>query len=202
MFIKFFYIFTSYFCGSVPFAYIYSKIINNVDIRTVGSGNSGTTNVFRCVGKKAGIITFVCDVLKGFVPVYFSIIFYDSFYFSAIVSIVVILGHVFTIFLNFNGGKGVATAIGVFLAIIPSFLVLFFGFFVFFLIFFITRYISLSSVCLFFSIPIVLYFFKYEMKYEVFSFIVFILIAFKHKVNFVRIKNGTEQKFIIYKKTL
>jgi glycerol-3-phosphate acyltransferase PlsY len=202
MFIKFFYISISYFCGSIPFAYIFSKIINNVDIRTIGSGNSGTTNVLRCVGKKAGIMTFACDVLKGFIPVYFSIIFYDSFCFSSIISIIVILGHMFPIFLNFNGGKGVATAIGVFLAIIPSFFVLFFGFIVFFIVFVVTKYVSVSSVCLFFSIPIILYFFKYGMKYEIFSFVVFILIVFKHRINFIRIKNGNEQKFKIYKKTL
>jgi glycerol-3-phosphate acyltransferase PlsY len=78
---------------------------------------------------------------------------------------------------------------------------LFFGFIVFFIVFVVTKYVSVSSVCLFFSIPIILFFFKYGMEYEIFSFVVFILIVFKHRTNFIKIKNGNEQKFKIYKKT-
>ena len=123
------YLIFSYILGSISFAWIIAKVFKNIDIRKYGSKNPGATNVYRTISKPLGVITLILDVLKGFIPVYFVPYFWNLntdkgivvsvVYYTIIVALLVILGHVFSIFLNFKGGKGVAVGLGVFLAINP-----------------------------------------------------------------------------------
>jgi glycerol-3-phosphate acyltransferase PlsY len=198
MLIKILYIIFAYLCGCVPFAYIFAKIIGKVDIRNVGSGNPGTTNVLRSVGKGAAVATFVADILKGFVPVYFAKLIYGSSYLMLIaIAASAMAGHMFTIFLNFKGGKGVATGLGVFLAIMPLPSIIAFG--IFGLVFIFSGYVALGSIFSALSLPIVSYFLGYNIKVVIFSFAVAMLIVYKHKANIKRLKEGSENRFKIFK---
>ncbi|MDR3330936.1 MAG: glycerol-3-phosphate 1-O-acyltransferase PlsY [Endomicrobium sp.] len=194
------YIIFAYLCGSIPSAYIIARLIGKVDIRTVGSGNPGATNVFRMVGKCAGIVTFISDSLKGFLPVYFVKVLmmdYPPFY-SVVVAAVVVIGHVFTVFLKFKGGKGVATGLGVFLALMfwPSVI----AFAVFVLIFVFSGYVSLASICAVVSLPFISYILGYPVECIIFSFVVAGLIIYNHRTNIKRLKNSSENKFEIFKR--
>jgi glycerol-3-phosphate acyltransferase PlsY len=198
MLIKFLYLVFAYLCGSIPFAYIVTKIVKNVDIRKIGSGNPGTTNVFRTIGKNTGIVVFVFDTLKGFVPVFFAMFIDNSFFYSVAVSVVVIVGHMFTIFLNFKGGKGVATGFGVFLALM--FLPCFVAFTVFGLVFLFSGYVALGSIAAAVTLPLAVYFTGYWLEPIIFSFVVAMFIIYKHKANIIRLKNGSESRFKILKR--
>ena len=110
----------SYLIGSIPTGYLIAKQVMHIDIRQHGSGNPGAANVYRIVGKWAGISTFLVDAIKGFVPVLLARHFCPDIYVIAIVcGVVAILGHMWTIYLKFRGGKGVATSAGVFFALAP-----------------------------------------------------------------------------------
>lgn len=199
MLIKVLYIILTYLCGSIPFAYIIAKVVGKIDIRTVGSGNPGATNVLRSVGKGAGIATFAADILKGFIPVHFAII-YDDFSYSVVIAVVIaaIAGHMFTIFLNFRGGKGVATGLGVFLALMPWPSIIAFG--IFGLVFIFSGYIALGSICSALSLPLTSYFLRYSVGHIILSSAVAILIVYKHKMNIKRLKEGSESRFKIFKR--
>jgi glycerol-3-phosphate acyltransferase PlsY len=198
MLIEILYIVFAYLCGSVPFAYIIAKRVGNIDIRNVGSGNPGATNVFRTVGKGAGIATFIADTLKGFIPVSSAIFINDSFSYSAAVAIAVIVGHTATIFLNFKGGKGAATGLGVFLALMP--LPSLAAFAVFGLVFILSGYVALGSICAALSLPLAAYFSGYSMEPMIFAFAVAGLVINKHKTNIKRLKEGTENRFKLFKR--
>jgi glycerol-3-phosphate acyltransferase PlsY len=199
MLVKILYIIFAYLCGSIPFAYIFAKIIGKVDIRNVGSGNPGTTNVLRSVGKGAAVATFAADILKGFVPVYFAKRIYGPSYLMPIaVAICAMVGHIFTIFLNFKGGKGVATGLGVFLAIMPLPSIIAFG--IFGLVFIFSGYVALGSICSALSLPLASYFLGCNIKAVIFSFAVAMLIVYKHKANIKRLKEGSENRFKIFKR--
>ncbi|GHT63849.1 glycerol-3-phosphate acyltransferase [Endomicrobiia bacterium] len=192
------YIIFTYLCGSIPFAYIIAKLVGKVDIRTVGSGNPGATNVLRSIGKGAGIATFAADTLKGFIPVHFAIIY--NFPYSMVIAVVIaaVAGHMFTIFLNFKGGKGVATGLGVFLALMPWPSIIAFG--IFGLVFIFSGYIGLGSICSALSLPLASYFLEYDVWDIILSSTVAILIVYKHKTNIKRLKEGSESRFKIFKR--
>ncbi len=198
MLIKILYIIFAYFCGAIPFAYIVAKVFAGVDIRTVGSGNPGATNVFRTVGKGGGAVTFIADMLKGFIPVYFAIMIDNSFSYSVAVSVAALLGHIFTIFLKFKGGKGVATGCGIFLALMPMPTVIAFSVFV--IVFLFSGYVALGSIIAAISLPMASFFTGYGTDAIIFAFAIAGLIIYKHKTNIRRLKAGTENKFIIFKK--
>ena len=198
MLTKIIYIIFAYFCGAIPFAYIISKISAGVDIRTVGSGNPGATNVFRTVGKGAGIATFAVDMLKGFIPVYFAIMIDSSFSYSVAVSVAALIGHMFTVFLKFKGGKGVATGCGIFLALMPMPTLI--AFLIFVIIFLLSGYVALGSVFAAVSLPLVSYFTGYGADAIIFAFAISVLIIYKHRTNIKRLRAGTENKFVIFKK--
>jgi glycerol-3-phosphate acyltransferase PlsY len=189
---KFLYLVFAYLCGSIPFAYIVAKVVKKIDIRKAGSGNPGATNVFRLVGKGAGIAVFVFDTLKGFIPVFFVTLIDNSFSYYVAVAAVAIIGHMFTIFLNFKGGKGVATGFGVFLVLMP--LPCFVAFTVFGLAFLLSGYVALGSIIATVTLPLVAYFVGYGLKFIIFSFAAAMLIIYKHKANIMRLKNGIENR--------
>ncbi|MDR0978233.1 MAG: glycerol-3-phosphate 1-O-acyltransferase PlsY [Endomicrobium sp.] len=199
MLIKFLYLIFTYLCGSVPFAYIITKAVKKVDIRKVGSGNPGSTNVFRTVGAGTGFIVFFLDTLKGFIPVYCFSMFIDySFLYSLAVAASAVVGHMFSVFLNFKGGKGVATGLGAFSALMP--LPCLISFTVFGLVFLFSGYVALGSIIAAVSLPLSVCFSGYRIEAVLFSFAASSLIIYKHKANIERLRNGTENRFKIFKR--
>ena len=182
----------SYLLGSIPFGLIITKIFLGKDIRKVGSGNIGTTNVLRTGKKSLAAATLLFDVLKG----YFSILitynyFNDLIYLSALICFI---GHIFPIWLKFKGGKGVATYLGVILGISLN-LGIVFGV-TWIVIALIFRYSSLSSILGSMSVWIYSISFANEMQ-SYFLFFLFVIIFFTHKENIIRLKNSKETKIKI-----
>jgi acyl phosphate:glycerol-3-phosphate acyltransferase len=182
----------SYLLGSIPFGLIITKIFLGKDIRKVGSGNIGTTNVLRTGKKSLAAATLLFDVLKG----YFSIIitynyFNDLIYLSALICFI---GHIFPIWLKFKGGKGVATYLGVILGISLNLGIVFGVTWIVIVIIF--RYSSLSSILGSMSVWIYSIFFTNEMQ-SYFSFFLFVIIFFTHKENIIRLKDSKEAKIKI-----
>jgi glycerol-3-phosphate acyltransferase PlsY len=196
MIIKILYLIFAYLCGSIPFAYIVSKVFYGADIRTVGSGNPGATNVFRVFGKKPGIITFICDVLKAFLPTYFAFYIDASFSYCAAVGVAAFCGHIFTVFLRFKGGKGVASAFGAFCALLP--LPALIAVTVFVIVFLASGFVALGSICAALSLPLAAYFSGYPAEVTIFAFAAALLVIYKHRENIKRLRAGRENKFNIF----
>ena len=179
----------SYLLGSIPFGLIITKIFLNQDIRNVGSGNIGTTNVLRTGKKSLAIATLIFDILKGYLSVIITLKYFnDLIYFSALICFI---GHIFPVWLKFKGGKGVATYLGIVFVLSFKFGILFCLFWV--LIIFITKYSSLSSIISTFIIFLISFFEK-NFELNSFLFITFVIVLYTHKQNIVRLKNKTEDK--------
>ncbi len=189
----------AYLAGSIPTAVWYGKIFHGVDVRQHGSGNAGATNSLRTLGKKAGIIVLIVDFLKGFLAVKAASLFStetDSIL-PLIMGLAVIAGHIFPIFAQFRGGKGVATAMGVLVATFPWAAL---GCMVIFMIIvFATKYVSLGSILGALAFPIQLTFNLWNDnadKYAIgFAWLIFIILAVMHRQNIQRLLKGTESKF-------
>ena len=182
----------SYLMGSVPFGFILTKIFLKKDIRDIGSGNIGATNVLRTGNKSLGYGTLFLDVIKAVIPVIYVKLNYPDYIFIA--SLCVFLGHIFPIWLKFKGGKGVATYVGILFSINLTIGFVFIG--VWFFTFLISKYSSLSSLIGSLSVPIYLFFFTNQDL--VFFSIMFILILYTHRENVKRLKNKEESKTKIY----
>ncbi len=194
------YLLLSYLCGAIPFGYIIAKLFKHVDIRTVGSGNTGATNVYRSISKPLGILTLVLDLLKGFIPVY-CVMFFNPEYQWLIISVafVTIIGHTFTVFLGLKGGKGVATACGAFIAINPlAVLICFLAFVIVLAIF---KYVSFASIIAALMLPVSLYLLNALPEIIVFAGMISILVIVRHISNIKRLLNGTENKIFGTKTT-
>jgi len=186
-------IIVSYLMGSIPFGFILTKIFLKKDIREIGSGNIGATNVLRTGNKMIGYITLILDILKAIVPLLVIKFNYPEFLFISALSI--FLGHVFPLWLKFKGGKGVATYVGMLFCINY---ILGFVFIISWLItFIIFRYSSLSSLIASLTIPMY-HFFIIDNNNYYFFIILFILIFFTHRENIKRLINNTESKTKIY----
>ena len=182
----------SYLLGSIPFGFLLTKFILKKDIREIGSGNIGATNVLRTGNKIIGYSTLILDILKAVIPILFIKMQFPEFIFIS--SLAVFLGHVFPIWLKFNGGKGVATYVGILFCI--NYILGFFFIATWLVVFFIFKYSSLSSLLASFIIPIYYFFIDTENYY--FFIIMFILIFYTHRENIKRLKNNTESKTKIY----
>ena len=179
--------------GSIPFGFLLSKLILKKDIRNIGSGNIGATNVLRTGNKAIGYITLILDILKAVTPVIYVKIFYQEFLYIS--SLCAFLGHVFPVWLKFKGGKGVATYVGILFSLNIIF-GLVFGI-CWLIIFFISKYSSLASLIGSLSIPV--YILILEGLDNVFFYVImFILIFFTHRENIKRLKNKEETKTKIY----
>ena len=179
----------SYFLGSIPFGLIITKVILRKDIRKIGSGNIGTTNVLRTGKKSLAIATLIFDILKGYVSVIITLKYFnDLVYFSALICFI---GHIFPIWLKFKGGKGVATYLGIILALSFKFGIIF-GL-TWLLISFIFKYSSLSSM-IGALIVFVYSIFLNNITLSIFLFITFIIILYTHRENIVRLKDSSETK--------
>ena len=182
----------SYLFGSIPFGYLFTKILLKKDIRNVGSGNIGATNVLRTGNKLIGYLTLVLDIAKAVVPVIFIKLNYpDLVYISALCAF---LGHIFPIWLKFKGGKGVATLVGILLSINIYYAIVFCT--VWILTFVMSKYSSLSS--LFASISIPIYLLIIDKGNIIFFIIMFVLIFYTHRENIKRLINKEESKSKIY----
>ena len=183
-----------YLLGSVPTGLLLAKLFSKVDPRKVGSKNIGATNIFRTAGKGLGILTLVGDVLKGMIPIGIAIQLNVSDLWLAGVGLSTFLGHVFPIFLGFRGGKGVATALGVYLVVSP--IAVFIEFLLFAGLVWKWRYISLGSITCALTIPIFIAFFRSDSQaYFILSVIIAALILYRHRENIVRLLQGTENKW-------
>ena len=181
-----------YLLGAVPFGVVVSKALGLPDPRTVGSKNVGFTNVLRVSGKKAGILTLIGDMGKGWVMGWAAMHWLTDERFIMLVALSAILGHIFSLFLNFKGGKGVATALGAVLGLSPSIglllLLIWLGAVA------IWHYSSGGALAAFGCFPVVAIVNEQRQEFFVFSLIVSTLIWVKHKDNIVRLWKGTEGK--------
>lgn len=181
----------AYLLGSVPVGVILARI-KGADPRTVGSGNIGATNVMRAAGKTTGILTLAGDILKGFLPVVITIALDEPRLVVTAVGLAAFLGHLFPIFLKFRGGKGVATALGVYLRLAPFAVLIAAIFFVLALLKW--RYVSLGSLVGVAAIPLALYLFNAQ-DYDIYlALIIGTLVFIKHRDNIRRLVSGTENK--------
>lgn len=192
----------SYLIGSINFSIIISKKVAGFDVREKGSGNAGTTNMLRTVGKKAALITLVCDILKGVISILLALLIgkiakeANNSILVQIAGILVIIGHTFPIFFKFKGGKGVATAVGVLITTNwqIGLICLIFGL----VLIALTRMVSLGSITAAILFPILILFIKsnyiVEGNYFIYSLIIAVMVVFNHRENVKRLLSGTENK--------
>lgn len=181
----------SYLIGSIPFSFLTAKYMGGIDIRNYGSGNTGATNVFRTLGKKAGAIAFIGDFLKGFIVAVLAknLISVDV---AVICSVLVIFGHCYPIFLGFKGGKGVATAGGTVFALYPLLGAILLS--TVFIIIAITRIVSFASISAAILFPILSFVFRTHAYFLYFSIAVGLFVVYRHKSNIGRLIAGKESK--------
>lgn len=193
----------AYLLGSVPFALVIGKGIYGVDVREQGSGNIGATNVFRVLGKKAGVLVFACDVFKGFIPVYLSLHLpeiittnfstVENFRLVAVLAAgAAIAGHTFPVFLKFKGGKGVATGAGAILALMPLLFLITFA--IFWVVLIASRTVSISSLTAVMALCLEVVITDQPTPYIVFTFISAAVIFYAHRSNIRRLSKGKENK--------
>ena len=183
----------SYLMGSIPFGLILTKIFLKKDIRKIGSGNIGATNVLRTGNKTIGYLTLILDVIKAVIPVlYIKFKFPELIYIS---SLSVFIGHVFPVWLKFKGGKGVATYVGILFSINYILAIIFA--FSWLIIFFISKYSSIGSILSSLTISIFI-FLNSSYENEYFFIIMFVLILYTHRENVKRLINKEESKTKIY----
>jgi len=178
----------SYLLGSIPFGLVLTKIFLKKDIREIGSGNIGTTNVLRTGKKSLAVATLILDLLKGYFSIIITFIYFENLIsYSALICFI---GHIFPVWLKFKGGKGVATYLGVILALSYKFFLIF-GI-TWLVLSFLFRYASLSSIIS--SLIVFVYSYFFINNFSLILFIFFIIIIYTHRENIVRLKNSEESK--------
>lgn len=182
----------AYLLGSIPTGLLLAKAFG-VDIRTKGSGNIGATNVYRTVGKKLGILTLAGDCLKGLVPVLVAKGMGLPAGMVAAVGLAAFLGHVYTVFLGFKGGKGVATALGVFLGVSPLSILLALA--VFIPVLYKWRFVSLASITAAGVVPIAVALIERRPEPTAMALVIASIVIWRHRENIARLRAGTENVF-------
>jgi glycerol-3-phosphate acyltransferase PlsY len=200
----------AYLVGSIPTAVWVGKRFYGIDVREYGSKNAGATNTFRILGKKAGIFVLTIDILKGFVATHLAtllldldhIIAYDLIYYQIAFGILAVIGHIFPIYVNFKGGKGVATILGMVIALHPQVALL--SILVFLLVLIATHYVSLGSIIAGFSFPTFLItipvFRQNNPTLVIFSSILAFLLIITHRKNIKRLLSGSESKIYLFRR--
>lgn len=209
----------SYLAGSIPTSIIISKLVRGIDIREHGSGNAGGSNVFRILGWKFGILVILLDALKGALAVIvIARLYLDSFPFpnitpfddftlvQIICGVVAVMGHIWTVFAGFRGGKGIATGLGVLIMIVTIDMALALG--VFFLVVSVSRYISLGSIAAAVAVPVILVIRENIFGIDIqgyhtvlpFTIALALLVIYTHRKNINRIMHGSESKISFAKK--
>ena len=191
----------AYVLGSIPNALWVGKTFKNIDVREHGSKNTGSTNAARVLGPKLGIFTLILDILKGALPTYLGIVLGADLLTRMtgidkldviVIGMAAILGHTFSLFLKFKGGKAVATTLGVFLVLVPYAILILLV--IFFVIFGLTRYVSLASIVSAVALPITVYLTTRHIPLTILGIIIGLLVIIRHKENIKRLINGTESK--------
>ncbi len=194
MTLVFFILLISYLLGSFPSGFLYARNLKGIDLRYVGSGSTGATNVLRNIGKWPALIVFILDVLKGFIAVKIAYFFLSDNIFQVLAGLFAITGHIWPIWLKGKGGKAVATGLGMFIAL--SWKVGLASFGTFLIMISLTKIVSLSSITAAILLPIYMFIYigTFNDPYTIFSFIVAIIVIWKHRSNINRILKGEEPK--------
>lgn len=193
-----FFLVLGYVMGALPNGVWLGKYFKNIDIREHGSKNSGATNAYRVLGPKYGIMVLILDALKGFLPPFLASRFGVSGNILLVIGVLAIVGHSLSFFLNFKGGKGVATSLGVFLFLIPN--VTLALLIIFILVVYFTRYISLGSIIAAAALPILTAFSPIKNNVGrtpliIMTLLIGAFVIWRHRTNITRLMNGTENKF-------
>ncbi|MBR3497762.1 MAG: glycerol-3-phosphate 1-O-acyltransferase PlsY [Selenomonadaceae bacterium] len=183
----------AYLIGSIPIGLIFGKLFWKKDLRQFGSHNIGATNAWRVIGRKAGLLIFIFDFLKGQLGVLLGACMFASPGAMVVGGLFAMLGHMFPIFIGFKGGKGVATALGVIAALMPKVTAI--VFIVWLVLTLITRYVSIASIVAAVLTPILAAAFKEPIIYFLFGLVAAVVIVFRHRENIQRLKAGRENKF-------
>lgn len=197
----------AYLIGSIPTSVWYGRTFFGVDVRSFGSGNAGATNTFRVLGKRAGTVVLLGDMLKGYSAALLSTLLFQLGYipesnvlmFKLIFGLIAVIGHLYPVFAQFRGGKGVATLLGMVLATHPEVAAVCIG--IFLLVVIASQYVSLGSMLAALAFPILLLLRVFGQKESplliVFGFVVFLLVMLTHKKNIGRILNGQESRTVL-----
>jgi glycerol-3-phosphate acyltransferase PlsY len=195
----------AYFIGSFPTSYIMARSVKGIDIRQVGSNNAGATNVLRTVGKWPAIVTLVVDILKGVIAVTVVADFFYRFgidlvrdFYYGLMALIVVCGHIWSVFLKFRGGKGVATTIGVAIGLTPAALAP--TILIWLAIFLPTGYVSLASIVSLTIFPLLACIAGYGFYIVLFATAICSISIYKHRENIKRLLKGSESKTSIFKK--
>ena len=181
----------AYHVGSIPFGLIVSRVFYRVDVRQHGSGNVGATNVFRVLGKKAGVVVMVLDIMKWYLPAALAAALFSPLY-AIFIAAAPVVGHMHSVFLKGSGGKGVATGAGVVLALAPLAFVICFATWIAVIIF--TRYVSVASLTVACLVPVLVILFRDPLPYEIAGVLLALIVWWAHRGNIRRLLNGTESR--------
>lgn len=179
-------------CGSVPSGLWLVQAFHGIDIRNYGSKNIGTTNVFRTVGPKTAVLVLIADAFKGILAVGIMSYFFHNPLLDVVTALGALLGHNYSLFLGFKGGKGVATALGLLIFMMPKVAVASFG--IWLVCVLLTRYVSLGSIMAAIFTPPLAWYMGYPSAYVIFSVVVAFFVVLRHKENIHRLLTGTESK--------
>lgn len=179
-------------CGSVPSGLWLVQAFHGIDIRNYGSKNIGTTNVFRTVGPKTAVLVLIADTFKGILAVGIMSYFFHNPLLDVVTALGALLGHNYSLFLGFKGGKGVATALGLLIFMMPKVAVASFG--IWLVCVLLTRYVSLGSIMAAIFTPPLAWYLGYPSAYVIFSVVAAFFVVLRHKENIHRLLTGTESK--------
>ncbi|MGB2907123.1 MAG: glycerol-3-phosphate 1-O-acyltransferase PlsY [Candidatus Aminicenantaceae bacterium] len=182
----------AYLLGSVPSGYLLYRIKEKKDIRDLGSTNIGATNVLRLTGWKLALPVALIDILKGAIPVYLALRWFPDSWVAYAAGVLAVIGHCYPVYIRFKGGKGVATAVGVYAVLAP--LPLLCSIAVFVLVVALTRFMSLGSLAAFFSLPFFIWIFLGDIEIVALGTATFVLIALRHRANIARLLRGSEKR--------
>ncbi|MEQ8237489.1 MAG: glycerol-3-phosphate 1-O-acyltransferase PlsY [Syntrophomonadaceae bacterium] len=180
-----------YLIGSVPFSYLFSRYLGGVDIRSRGTGNVGATNVLRTLGMKIALLSLLGDVLKGVLAAWLGLAFGGEGL-AALCTVAVVTGHCWPLFLDFRGGKGVATSAGALMVLMPLITLILLVTFV--TIIAVSRYVSLGSVCAAVLLPLLALVMQEPWQYLLMSVLLAGMVLFRHRTNIERLRQGCESK--------
>ena len=190
----------AYLIGSIPVAYIFGRVLKNLDIREHGSGNMGATNAFRVLGKGPGTLVLILDIIKGIIPV---TIIANAFglgdaFSLVIIAVAAVAGHNWTIFLGFKGGKGMATSLGVLIGLaiqLPGLrIVLGLALLIWVALFLLSGYVSLASISAAVALPVLMVVFEAPFPMKVMAIVLCVFIVFRHRSNIKRLVKGQENR--------
>ena len=191
---NFFLLIAAYVTGSIPCGILVSKFLGSPDPRLEGSGNIGATNISRVSGKKAGVVTLLGDALKGALPALAGVALApDQPYIAGLAGLAAFLGHLYPVFLGFKGGKGIATALGIFLVLTPWAIAI--EVLLFTIIILIVRIVSIGSLTAALTLPVCICLLNYPKAYVFIALLVAALTTYKHRENLQRLIEGQEPKF-------